>query len=455
MFARELRGGAVATPAGRGKKQMRASNIRGWITGLVGFLMMLPFALRVADRFTVYFLNYIVIMAMMCIVLLKISKGCRLPLGSGKIHRCFWLLITIVTLSALINTVFNQDYPAQRMISLGHFYMSAACFLIGFVIFNTRVKVKGLLLGSLISGIVISGLIWYLYYDTGVLAAAAENIHVLGGGWARLRIRTVIPDWPTRYGLILGYFFSISLTFVLYAKTKRFAPLLASMLLLSVCVLTFTRALWLQIVVSSAILLLVRRRRVRLILACSLLVLLLLQLGPAQSIIDAIHARFAEHTIEYGWGARTAMWDAVFDRIAERPILGWGQLGVTELVEGFYDPIAGFRVLGSVHNDYIDMMLRMGILGALIYLTIVIMVIVRGFNLFHCLDDRFMKIYFLGNSVALIGALAFGFFHELFRFQLFAAYFWIYAGITTGLWSRNRTQDVIQQGVPQKPRLLQ
>ncbi|BBJ00652.1 hypothetical protein FGKAn22_23440 [Ferrigenium kumadai] len=93
-------------------------------------------------------------------------------------------------------------------------------------------------------------------------------------------------------------------------------------------------------------------------------------------------------------GTRLVIWTAILQHTLENPILGSGYLGSWVLSN---------VTTGSAHNQYMDVLLRVGFLGFLVWILIL-------YNVFRFLRRHHADLFWGG-----VGILIYGFFHETFK----------------------------------------
>ncbi len=133
---------------------------------------------------------------------------------------------------------------------------------------------------------------------------------------------------------------------------------------------------------------------------------------------------------------RVAIWGGLFGELSQDPtriIFGYGQLGPSYVGAPIWSVVLKEKIeLYSAHNEYLDVLIRNGVVGLILYLVIWALVICGGFfpkrEMPH--DARTL---FVGHSIALLGVLGYGLFHETVRFPIFGMYFWFYLGIVSAV----------------------
>ena len=97
-------------------------------------------------------------------------------------------------------------------------------------------------------------------------------------------------------------------------------------------------------------------------------------------------------------GYRIALWKVIFEETIARPLTGSGYLGVYVI-----DKIIGSSENGSAHNQYLDILFRVGFIGFAFYIYMVYKIAENLFN-----NSRLIFVGF-------IGMLIYGIFHETFK----------------------------------------
>ena len=133
---------------------------------------------------------------------------------------------------------------------------------------------------------------------------------------------------------------------------------------------------------------------------------------------------------------RTTMWAGLLNSLTKQPlriIFGYGQLGPSYVGPSVISAVTGGIIqLYSAHDEYLDILIRNGIIGLLIFLGIWVMVIYKGFFPDQGIPED-SKDFFIGHSIALLGVLGYGLFHETVRYPIFGMYFWFYLGIVSAV----------------------
>jgi hypothetical protein len=230
-----------------------------------------------------------------------------------------------------------------------------------------------------------------------------------------------------RYGFILifGFFIALLEPKLFFRTNVLLQRFFFSICIFLACLLTFSRAtivslvfvgiyfLWKQIYNYFDSILRINsltrfKKRLIVFLSFSLLIALLLifiYINRDSTVLYYYQTRFIEpfmfdsenslfkrNTSE---GFRIYLFSLVIDYVLSNPIFGSGFQGLASLYEQF-------NGVASVHNQYLDVILRVGIIGAIFWFFLL-------FRVFQfCKNDRSLFYGFLG-------VIIFGLFHETFR----------------------------------------
>lgn len=110
-----------------------------------------------------------------------------------------------------------------------------------------------------------------------------------------------------------------------------------------------------------------------------ILILIVCLLMPATVYVMQVKEQSKGSMLHRTLYLRIARWSAAFDVVRENPIMGTGFDRTTDTIPGFYASTSG-RVLemGSMHNDYVDLLLKGGIIGFASYIGVLIGIFVVG-----------------------------------------------------------------------------
>jgi len=255
--------------------------------------------------------------------------------------------------------------------------------------------------------ITIAAVIYSIFVITMILANnfSLSDIYFIKGG-----LREYVPDWPQRFVIVL-----LLATFICFERLSASLLWLFSFLLVLLCIfLTFTRAAWIGLVFGFASYFaaaLFRKRhpletrvRITALLRVVLFLLPLLTLPFLFPLIGDALQRVWSATFDVlkilmtgesfdrqgSEGTRIEIWSEILSVLISNPFTGSGFAGASLTLQE----------AGSAHSQYLDVLLRTGVLGLIFYLFFWIKVM------------RFYWGRHVGIMAGLVAIFVFGFFHE-------------------------------------------
>ncbi len=100
---------------------------------------------------------------------------------------------------------------------------------------------------------------------------------------------------------------------------------------------------------------------------------------------------------------RTLLWEASFDLIGQRPVLGWGMFGAFAPESPIMDAIVWESPFA--HNHWVDLLLNLGLVGALLYTLALVNGLVRAvryINVRKTLESRYALLLLLQLNFAVL-----------------------------------------------------
>lgn len=227
------------------------------------------------------------------------------------------------------------------------------------------------------------------------------------------QIRALVVSWPNYVGIYLVLLFWMVI-FLAHIKDKKYLWLLVPTLL----TLFLTSSRTAVVALGGTILFAAWRERKRIHPAAGVFLLLLF-------VVTAGYFAFKTKAIGFGTSlshtviARQLRWEAALSKWATHPFLGYGFRSFTIIVPT-YQYGNGVGATGSSHNDYIDLLLRGGLLYSIPFWAFVLIAIRQGFYLKDKKAFRYL-------SYSIIGLLIAALFQNPFKDPVILAYFWSYA----------------------------
>jgi len=231
--------------------------------------------------------------------------------------------------------------------------------------------------------------------------------------------------WPNHFAIFLMILFWVAI-FLAYTEDKKYLWLLVP--ILAILFLTSSRTA--VVALGGTVLFAAWHERKRIRPAVIALLLLL--------IFAAGYFTFKTKAIGFGTSlshtviGRQLRWDAALSKWMTHPLLGYGFRSFTTIVPTFHYG-NGVSATGSSHNDYVDLLLRGGLLYSIPFWLFVLIVIQQGFYL----KDRKAFRYL---SYSIIGLLIAALFQNAFKDPVILAYFWSYAA-AVGFYAQKQHGD--------------
>jgi len=309
--------------------------------------------------------------------------------------------------------MFSQFEPDFIIRQATSFFLALIAVLLLFV--NLSVRLEELFLAIVLCAVAYSCCAIYMFGAGGFSLA---DIYLVKGG-----LREFITDWPQRYVIVLIFAFFIAI--------RRFASSIlwqCAVVPIVTCIfLTFTRAAWLATVAGLIVYFplkkFIDRREAHHAGKKRYLVVYLGIAGLATLLVFAIRNPeivsaagtlttnfFAvvqtnpdEASANGSEGERLALYSSIIETIKANPLTGTGFAGAYLVIEGE----------GSAHGQYMDALLRTGVLGLIFYLFLWVKV---------------LSAYWRTRPEVVAGLIAwfvFGFFHETTKLSYGALIFFV------------------------------
>jgi len=231
--------------------------------------------------------------------------------------------------------------------------------------------------------------------------------------------------WPNAFGLYLVLLFWM----VIYFSQQNKKYLLALIFILPVLFFTYAKAAFLAWAISMGVA--VWQQRKKKILTSIVLVLILL--APFMYAVFGMKSIPAGSSIQHSVEMRKYIWKIAFSQWKKCPFLGYGFRSYTKITPLCYYEGGSF-VVGSSHNDYIDLLLRGGIIYSILFWSFVLTIIWRGFRVKN--EQKNLPRYL---SYSIIALLVAALFQNPFKEPVTLALFWSYVAVIA--YYRNKLKE--------------
>jgi len=198
---------------------------------------------------------------------------------------------------------------------------------------------------------------------------------------------------------------------------KLLAPLV--LLMLFAFVLTFSRGSWVIFVFSMVVMGILRYRRILVFLPVFLVAALFLIPGVQDRIFEVLDPSHARATS--GWEWRLNAWAQVATLLSEKPIFGHG-LSMVFIKMGYL-----------THNDYLRLLVEVGIVGLLAYLWMAAQLLSRTWRDYKRTQSNIAKSFHVGLLALTLGFLVRQAADNTLRNTAAMMFFWIFLALTRNI----------------------
>ncbi len=273
----------------------------------------------------------------------------------------------------------------------------------------------------------------------------------------------------TVYGAMLAMFLPVLIFYTMnkkYSGSIKFAAFLFLILFVVALVFSYTRAAWLSLVVALvAYILLLLKIRFRTILIGFLAVCAVALVYQTEIIMKLEKNRqdasqdFDKHiesisniSTDASNLERLNRWNAAFRMFAERPIFGWGP-GTYSFEYAPFQHAHEKTIIstnmgdkGNAHSEYIGPLCESGVLGALTFIIIVIIVLSTGFRLYYSVTENETKKVVLVILLGFITYVVHGGLNNFLDTDKASVPFWgfVAALVAIDLYHKNKVDEAVE-----------
>lgn len=340
----------------------------------------------------------------------------RSPVGRWSLRLLLWSIFSFCAYP-IYALVLDLPIDLLRMaMSLLVSLLGATFFFLGIKLRRSRESHAAFLAGAVSMGLGYLAYLIFVLWETGNLFSS--NL---------IEVRVVIfehmPTWPSRYPVVLIMLAGVALARSQLASRRlsRTAAHLAAALFAASAVFSLTRGAWVGLLFAIFIYAIYRLPGWKMCLAATCLVI---AFSTGTDLQRRSLILFTPHgTLESSSAVRVAIWKKAYFAMLQSPAFGYGQQG-TGVVLGDIETDLEVVTGAAAHNDFVDMAIRTGLPGLAIYFFIALALFRYGLHASRN-PHTYPSAYVV---VGLMGALGYGFFHELLRFPLSGALFWYLTG---------------------------
>jgi len=252
----------------------------------------------------------------------------------------------------------------------------------------------------------------------------------------------------TSYGATIAFLIPmvIALIFVSESKLKKFLFLILSIFFLGALVFSYSRAAWLSVMVAAAIWFVWFIRIKFSVVATGFVLTIILFLTFQFEIKQWLSSNTTDSSGNLKEHLNSALnvstdasnlerinrWNSAIRMFEERPVFGWGPGTYMFCYAPFqrsYDRTiisTNFGTGGNAHSEYLGLLAEAGILGAISYTLILLIVFYHGFNISRKIKDRNDRILLLGALLGLITYAIHGILNDFLDADKIATPFWAF-----------------------------
>ena len=314
--------------------------------------------------------------------------------------------------------------------------------IVGFLITSFRLGISGLDLVTLGGTIGLT-----FFYEMGYFLSAAGYLHrflqcllwvgiiitaclytilapiVRGSGVDGLishigDVQVFVPSWPNHFGIYLVLLFWLVVFLAHKSNNRKYYLTLA--LIVPTLFLTLSRTALVALGVSMLFAAWRERRRFRPATVGLLFLAFLVAGSIGYSAFDVKDRAGFGSSLSQAIDVRQRIWESGFTQWKEHPVLGYGLRSFTEVAWGI-EIGGGMRQVVTAHNDYLDLLVRGGLLYSIPFWLFVLFVVHRGLKL-----GDYQGYLFRCLSYSIIALLAAAFAQNVFKCPDMLAFFWSY-----------------------------
>lgn len=306
---------------------------------------------------------------------------------------------------SILSIIYNSAFTLHSAFESFRLLISWVTFLAFCFLIDSKVKVKRVLILSIIASILIGIYGYLVLYNMGLISFVIHGIGALRGakGWT---------SNTNAIAYLIAFPFPVLISYILFGGTRRYKQ--ASFAILTaffpIWLLLNARSTYLFLIIAMFVLMLLHKRRWLMITTFSALILVgVIVLVNIPIISDLLR-------IEDGVTYRTEIWAAAIEMVRESPVFGKGP-GAFDKIKYYYMDIYTRAIFGakqefSSHNLFLLRASELGLMGAIsviiFWIASIIAIIksvkiVRGTDLFP---------FFAGCSAIFVGMIFRSFFES-------------------------------------------
>jgi len=351
-----------------------------------------------------------------------------------------WLL-TLVFLEVFISFAWNMLSSAsgqlKMCIGLSRWILDFSFFFLGSSLIRSPRDVQ-----ALFKGIALS-LEIAMFYVLGVIVIlgyySPSTWMTLATTYGKVDLERWIGGWPNYFGVFFLALWYVGKDYGVRRKGLMF--IVYYILMLLVVLFTFSRSVMALFVILLVITPFVEMNS-KSIVALTLGIVLVFS---AYYYVEPFRYRIFEKT--FGQMSRQhIVFDASFksrlDRFAQgwqyikkRPLLGYGQRSINDIMPYYYDSyMRDYYATSSAHGDFLDMLFRSGLVGTILFFSMVVYISIDFIRLARRMREQPIRGTLIRFGSACLCLLVLGLTHEMYRYEPWISFFFLMYGAKSNLW---------------------
>lgn len=338
-----------------------------------------------------------------------------------------WLLICIVPSEM---PLVSAKYLLVRLWFIGVF------FYMGYTLFKSNVKYFKYFLWTFITGLfIVTSLTLIKHIGRGIFDQKQAH-----GACAPFFID------HTSYGATIAFLIPmvIGLIFIVKSRINKALFVFLSVFFVIALVFSYSRAAWLSIMVAGAVWFIWFIRVKFSVVATGIVLTLILFFTFQVEIKQWLSSNTTDSSGNLKEHLNSALnvstdasnlerinrWNAAIRMFDERPFFGWGpgtyMFCYAPFQRSYERTIisTNLGIGGNAHSEYLGLLAEAGVIGALSYILILLVVFYRGFSISRKIQDRNNRILLIAALLGLITYVVHGFLNDFLDSDKIATPFW-------------------------------
>jgi O-antigen ligase len=374
-----------------------------------------------------------------------------------RIFRSPISVIIIVNLAWVLITSLNSTIPIVSI----KFFLSRMCYVTLFYVVAISIfsDLKKIRLFFWMYGFSMVCIIIYTFFR--------HSMHFFTQEFATRAPAPFFYD-HTIYGAVIALLLPIFVIFTIKSasmelnSSQKFFSLIISLILIIGLIFSYSRAAWLSVGVAAGFfVLLFFRIRFRYIIVLIVISAVFVYFNWTNIITpmkykekEVSSSKFENHlksisniTTDVSNTERLNRWSCALRMFEEKPFFGWGpgtymfKYAPFQLSKDRTIISTNRGNLGNAHSEYLGPLAESGVIGLLSIISLALIIIYTGMNLYFNHPDIKVRLFTLGIMLGQVSYFTHGFLNNFLEIDKVAALFWAYLSILTAFYMDLRNQS--------------